>query len=532
MKKWGLILICALALLWAPALAAQEGVSVSPRQLNIAVQQGQTETRVLLIRAADAVSDLRVIPLDLTNPNGDVILPAQAIQVNVPATNIAANGLLTVPVTFNLTNAPSGQFSGELLISYTGQSFTVPVTVAVKDKPWLPLAALVVGVALGIGVSTYRAQGRPRDEVLVRLGQIRTQMKADKELEETGAPFHARIAAHLVDVEVALEAQQWEKAQEAVRTAETLWVNWRRARPDWLVQLDYYARLNDKLTRLGENIFYISEVKEAALDAYRDMPNLEKPERFRENLERLTRQVNDFIALQERIKALKEIKQGLAAGQKLQERLNMLVPTDDGGRQSLQGEIEAATRKAQLAQLEENITQLTKMSARLSEAQAQVWGGKAQEFQARLTTLDPDDSAAYLTLENDINAALREMIMLAPAGESLRDAAATPFDVPIPKSPAQRESLLTSPPNTHVQPLAEKIAGAGWRLQAFTWLTYAVAVIALALAGFMELYGARLDFGANGIGDYFTLLAWGFGAEATRASIAEMVQGWSISTGK
>ncbi len=532
MKKWGLILICVLALLWAPSLAAQEGVSVSPRQLNIAVKQGQTESRVLLIRAADVVSDLRVIPLDLTTPNGDVVLPAQAIQVALPATTIAANGLLTVPVTFNLANVPSGQFSGELLISYAGQSFTVPVTVAVKDQPWLPLAALVVGVALGIGVSTYRAQGRPRDEVLVRLGQIRTQMKADKELAEAGAPFHARIDAHLVDVEVALEAQQWEKAQEAVRTAETLWVRWRRARPDWLVQLDYYARLNDKLTRLDDNVFYINEVKEAALDAYREMPNLQEPERFREKLHPLTQHVNEFIALKERIATLEETGPGRAAAQKLRQRLYALAPTDDGGRQSLQGEIEAATRKAQLSQIEEKVTQLTATSARLSEVQAQVWGARTQELQARLTTLDPDDSAAYLTLENDVNAALREVQMLAPTGDSLRDAAATAFGLPVPKSPAPRESLLTSPPNTHVQSVAEKIAGAGRRLQWFTWLTYAVAVIALALAGFMELYGARLDFGANGIGDYFTLLAWGFGAEATRASIAEMVQGWSISTGK
>jgi hypothetical protein len=96
----------------------------------------------------------------------------------------------------------------------------------------------------------------------------------------------------------------------------------------------------------------------------------------------------------------------------------------------------------------------------------------------------------------------------------------------------EAENWLSSPPTIHVQSLPDQIAGAGRRLRWFTWLTYAVAVIFLALAGFVELYNASPDFGANGIGDYFTLLAWGFGAEATRAAIADMVQGWSISTGK
>ena len=59
MKKLTLVLMCLVAsFLWAPWLAAQEGISVSPRQLNIAVKQGQTETRVILIRAAEPITDL------------------------------------------------------------------------------------------------------------------------------------------------------------------------------------------------------------------------------------------------------------------------------------------------------------------------------------------------------------------------------------------------------------------------------------------------------------------------------------------
>ena len=44
---------------------------------------------------------------------------------------------------------------------------------------------------------------------------------------------------------------------------------------------------------------------------------------------------------------------------------------------------------------------------------------------------------------------------------------------------------------------------AGARLRVFTLITYAVAVILLTLAGYVELYVTRNDFGSNNIADYF-----------------------------
>jgi len=53
-------------------------------------------------------------------------------------------------------------------------------------------------------------------------------------------------------------------------------------------------------------------------------------------------------------------------------------------------------------------------------------------------------------------------------------------------------------------------------------------VLLLAGAGFGELYVTRATFGSNAWGDYFSLLAWGFGAEATRAAITDLVRGWGL----
>ena len=50
----------------------------------------------------------------------------------------------------------------------------------------------------------------------------------------------------------------------------------------------------------------------------------------------------------------------------------------------------------------------------------------------------------------------------------------------------------------------------------------------LAGAGFAELYIANPTFGANAWGNYFALLAWGLGAEATRAAVAQMVRSWAL----
>lgn len=535
MKKLATILICVLlSLFWVSSLTAQEGLIVSPPQINIAVEKGQTVTRTLLIRAGEPVANLRVIPLDLTGPNGTIVLPAEAISIAVPTTSIAANAEVTVPVTFNLANVPSGQFTGELLISYTGQSYTVPVSVAVKDKPWLPLAALVVGVTLGIGVSTYRAQGRPRDEVLVRLGQIRTQMKIDKALQEIGTPFYTRIDAEMVDVEVALEGQQWEKARQAVMEAEALWTRWRRGRPDWLVQLEYYDKLNEKLESLGESIFYVNEVKEAARNCFREMPNLEGPSLFRAQLDPLTRQINSFITLNSRIDELAALntRQSRASARTLQQRLYALAPIDNEGYQNLQSEIERAFGTVQKAQVQMKATQFEEMCTKLPEADVQIWLPKARELKSRIASLEPDDYDAVLAVESEVDVAMQQIEPLMPYREkTIRGAESVSFGTPKGLA-AEAESWLSSPPTIHVQSLPDQIAGAGRRLRWFTWLTYAVAVIFLALAGFVELYNASPDFGANGIGDYFTLLAWGFGAEATRAAIADMVQGWSISTGK
>ncbi len=512
-----------IVLAWTAPLTAQGGISVSPAQINIAAVRGQVAARTLLLRTSESLTGLQVVSLDLVGAQGDEVLPAGVVGVDLPAASLAAGDLLTIPVSFDLQQVPCGAFTGELLLSYEGGSLSVPVSVTVKERPWLPLGALVVGVALGIGVSNYRARGRPRDEILVQLGQIRTQMKVDKALEDLGRPFFDRVEAELVDVEAALEGQRWEVAREAAARAEQVWLTWRRSRPDWLEQLKYHRALSEKLAGISAQALYLQEVQQAARDALRGIPDmLPTPQEFRGKLEQLTGQVNRFEALEARLTALERVGEGQGVSQAavLRRKLYALNPDDESAITQLDAEIEASFVHIRQSALQTQIAKLEKMSADLPEAEQADWLVRAAEFKQALAALTPGDEGGYLALQNAVTAAL----------DAMRPNPNASFAIP--KDVSETLPLLAGLPSIQMQVLPAKIVDARRRLRWFTWLTYAVAVISLALAGFMELYAARPDFGANGVGDYFTLLAWGFGAEATRSAVADMVQSWGVMGSK
>jgi len=62
------------------------------------------------------------------------------------------------------------------------------------------------------------------------------------------------------------------------------------------------------------------------------------------------------------------------------------------------------------------------------------------------------------------------------------------------------------------------------RLQIFSIAGYLTTIAFFAGTGFNQLYLESPTFGANGIKDYFALIAWGFGAEATRSAITNAIR--------
>ena len=523
-------LVVGLLLVFPSGLAAQDAITITPAQLTLQGVQGQSQTRNVVIQSATPLSDLTLIPMELASAEAGVLLPTVAAGASSP-TDLPANTPLSVPLQFDLSGVRAGVYTGEVLINYADGSRTVPVQVSVKAQPWWPLAALIAGVGLGVGVSNYRAKGRPRDEVMVRLGQLRTQMKVDGELQTLGKPFYDRLTAELVDVEAALEAQQWDAGQTAADEAAAVWNRWRRGRPDWIVQLTAYAGFVDRLDGADDESRFIAELAQAAEDILRSTPDLEGPQTLRAQMLPLTDLVNTYLALDARIQTLAKIgPRGKAQAAALRQQLEQQSPLADNAAQALETlgtDIEAALaklRKADLAKLLDQYRDLLGEGADEATAPA-LYLARIDALPGAGTTAD----SVYLELRADL------MEAVSAAQEAADDSLGsdhTPFSgigsALGGLAEMIRPQLMTALPEVRVQALADGSLGAKRRLRWFTWTTYGVAVVLLALAGFVELYSLRPDFGSQGVGDYFTLLAWGFGAEATRSAVADMIQSWGV----
>jgi len=497
------------ALMSAQAIYARNGIAVAPSQLTITGTHGAVEKRTLLLRTTEPVTNLQIIALDLTRADGKSVLSANTIAVVLSANTMEADGLLTLPLTIDLKDAPSGEFQGELLVSYDGGTLAVPLTVRVKDFWAAPLAVLLVGVILSAGVSVYRTRGKPRNEVLVQVEEIRAQMKSDNKLtpqfqariETWLGDFQKRIShisqydpatrseqdknllsslgysfleIALVDVDAALQAERWKEARDALEQAELVLLRWRRGRMDWLEEFKYYAELEQRLQEINSDAPYVRTVERGLKDVARNAPNLEGPDKLGDQLYALAQQVDRYL------------------------------------------------------QLLSNLDKLNNLRNRLSADQAEQWRLKILGLQRRLDSLKPENKMTYQALQADIQTAIEELTKAASQPSGLERAAkgVRAVDTAAPR--------LTPPaPSAHELPIEEKrLSDPQIRLKLFTWVSYAIAVALLAGAGFGELYVAKATFGANAWGDYFALLAWGFGSEATRAAVTEMIKGWGLMGGK
>ncbi len=208
--------------LWVPPIAiAQQEDMTAPNQLNAVRDQlaivgtkGEILTRTLLLYTDNApIKEVKVIPLDLNRTDELAVFSKQRITVDppTPLEPIAAHDPISIALTFDLRNHKhsddlrSGHFKGELWLVYAGGPKRVPVSVTVKDRQYLPILVLLLGVGLGVVVSRYRAVGKPRDEVIVRIDALRKQMEVDKSLAHA---FRTRLDSEIIDVEAALMAAQ------------------------------------------------------------------------------------------------------------------------------------------------------------------------------------------------------------------------------------------------------------------------------------------------------------------------------------
>jgi len=281
------------------------------------------------------------------------------------------------------------------------------------------------------------------------------------------ATDRTRLEGSLVDVRMALQGERWEEGQTAMTQAELIWSKWLKGRTDWLLQLQYAKALRERLQDQNPNIPYIQLVTRGLENALREMPSLEGPQQLRDRLDELAQQINRFFQLQGKIKQLNGL-----------------------------------------------ITQL------LPE-QSVLWQPKVKAWEQQIENLQPSDTTESSRLQTEIDGAITDVTQLNvernPAtadSKGVRTVPSVPFIAPAPFA----RSLTWE----------EQGVKAGKQLHLFTWTSYAIALIFLAGSGFGQLYVDNPTFGANPWKDYFSLLAWGFGAEASREAITKVVQGWGL----
>lgn len=465
---------------------------VQPATLQVHGFRGDVSLRRLLLRGALA-EDAVLLAQDLPDGDGDDVLPAGALALQAGAGEDSAaeqGGVRPVDLQVSLGNAASGRYSGEALLMGGGIEAPVALEVAVKDRPWWPLATLLAGVVVGMAITWYRQQLGPRDRLLVAVDDLLREADRDELLraDARGADFRRRIDLHAADAGAAIRSRAYDGAQRNLALGRRTLDLWRRERPGWLQALD---RRDALAAALG--------------DAW--TPG-DAPSPFVRDLE---------AALAGALPALLE----QATTGALATDAGALAPRYDGALRTIN---EWSGRYAAFGR---GLDQARDLMAVAPPTQAAALRTALVDMEGVFAALQPVSAAGdpprAATLEADLRKALAAAQALANA--ETRELAGPP-------RPAMEQAPL--PPAPSWRPLDAEIAAPERvaRARARTWvawvLGFVVAAGLLGGAGFQELYVDNPVFGARRWFDYFTLLAWGLGAEATSASIAGLLRSWDL----
>jgi hypothetical protein len=462
------ILLLTLAILVESPTIAQADIIATPKTVTINAVKGESITRTISLRVAQDTKDVKVIALDAFSADNTVVLPAKAIQITAPPTQINADRLTTFPVTLNLQSVPSGEFTGEILLTSPGSEKSIPLIVRIKDDWVYPLATLLLGVSLGMAVSAYGSKGKLSDEVIVNLQNLRTQIEPDKTAARS---FWERTDILLTIAHQALDAKQVTTAQTNLDNAKIIWNKWLQQRSNWLLQFDYYDNLCQRLKAddlKQTSTLYLQAIDRDLNQALLGAPDLSTPNDLQKNLTLISEQLNRYISLNAQL-----------------ERLKLSVNTLEGDR--------------------------------LKE-----WEDKAADFTSQLQTLIPSQSVEIQTLQTAINTGIETVRGLGmPVFTESKSLDIEPGLVL--EAPAIQSTL---PPANFAVRLWTIFASL-WltpkgRLRLFQLSTYLISFTVLAGGGFDRLYASKSTFGANGWSDYFSLLVLGFGAEATRNVVTQV----------
>ena len=316
-----------------------------------------------------------------------------------------------------------------------------------------------------------------RDEVLVKVGRIRSRVRADNEIDEA---FTNKVNAYLVEVETAIESKNWQTATETVNQAQKIWDKWRKSKSDWLNLLKSESELRECLDieypqNSKQNIPYLQNIRWELQKTRRNLATMDSPDNFSQSLKQVRQQLNRYLSAKTQYEKFSEL------------RLQLPDEVDD--------------------------------------KTLRYWDLEDMEFEQKLYNLSNQDEA-FTQWQEKVKHKSQELIEVI-AQQSKPDS-----------TNKQAENIARSIknpiPDTQINPIPDIQAfdkkkidkSARQRLYIFNIVSYGIAIFVLGGAGFTQLYAANKTFGSDGLTEYFALLVWGFGAEATRETVTKVLQDW------
>ncbi|MBF2064610.1 MAG: hypothetical protein IGS39_09355 [Calothrix sp. C42_A2020_038] len=494
-KKFAIVIFVSASSILLPSIVkAEPKITSTPPNISIAEQKcwlGEffcpKVRRNLFLRSNQVVKDVKILSLDLNRADGTEVFPANAIKVNLETSKINSlpNQPLLTPIEFDLKGVKSGEYNGNLLVITPESELVIPISIKVKDYWFLPLLVLLLGVGLGIVISTYRNEWMARDEVVIQAARLRSRIRADEEFKQD-ISFYKKAEAYLASIEVALENKRSSAAQETANKAQDLWDKWHQSKQSWLSLLEYEAKLRKRVEEQnpGNQIPYLEQVMWQLDSINKDRPSQDSPSQVNKALQEVQIQINNYILAETQLDEFRELTNQVPYSAPEKERfwknealrlerlLHNLSPTDLESYRKWQDDIKRET--------EELVGDIEKLNNNLSKPETKGFlGEKSREIQ------------------NPTHANLLE---------------------PVPDIFSDQIDVDTN----QVEKLSRH------RLLVFNSFSYIIAIFLLGNAGFTQLYLANNTFGTRGVIDYFSLLAWGFGAEATRETVTRVLQEWKL----
>jgi hypothetical protein len=498
--------------------ATDDNYSISPATLAVYAVQGDTEERTILFLKSSpetGIEHIQVVPLPLTRTDNREVILASAIHPGTPVLLDPPNGL-TIPVTFTFNTSVPGEYAGNFLINSNSSATLMPVTVKLKERPWLPALVLAFFTVFSVLFYDYATRGLKTDKLKVKINSITSRLPAefpgDSPTSRYTRYFYGKISQPLAEAVGNLGQGDYDRAESDYKIAEAVWTNWILSRPQWAVRLEDSVKIEKtaweidtrvkkawpKECPLEKTLPFIERCL-ARLDAvWEQAPGIDPatatsttPETTRTRLDALHTTQRLFEGCFAQVQEIPVHNPDEVPGciQKLRKMLRDY--TFDDTEEKIREFVNSFTTECIACAREVNRSDL-----RISPV--------LLEFTSRQT---PKTVAPEPGPEKELSAWQKFCQRVGDLWHGICQWVGRQWD-------GTRQWIWRNSPLSPSQKI---------RLYEILHSVFLPALI-LFIMGFTQLYYNNLTFGANGAGDYFTLVLWGFATGTASEPLAQLIK--------